>query len=175
MTEEDLLAKEPDADELAQYPSAVSAGGWKLDLVYRFEPGKPLDGVTLKVPVHAVPALPAANLDWAVPGLLKDKVLALMKGLPKEYRKKLQPLAQTCETVLAGMEREGSLPAALGRFIFKRFNVDIPANLWPLEELEEHLKLRYAVVDSKDREVAAGRDIGVLHREVRRGSRIRGF
>ena len=164
MTDEDLLAKPPDPEELAQYPSAVSAGGWKLDLVYRFEPGKPLDGVTLKIPVHAVPSLPAGSLDWAVPGLLRDKILALLKGLPKEYRKRLQPLAGTCATVLAEMDREGSLPAALGRFIFRKFGIDIPANLWPLEEIEEHLKLRYAVVDGRDREVAAGRDIAVLNR-----------
>jgi ATP-dependent helicase HrpA len=165
MGEEDLLVKEPDRDEIALYPSAVSTGGWKLDCLYRFEPGKPLDGVTVKIPVQAIPSLPAESLDWAVPGLLREKVAALLRGLPKEYRKRLQPLNQTCEVILREMVQEGPLPTALGRFIFKRYGIDIPASLWPLEEIEEHLKLRFAVVDGRDRELAAGRDIGILRQE----------
>jgi ATP-dependent helicase HrpA len=162
MSESDLLVKPPDPAEIARFPSAISAGGWRLDCIYRFDPGKPLDGVTLKVPVHAVPSLPTAALDWAIPGLLKEKVLALLRGLPKEYRKKLQPLSQTCETLLGEMDRLGPLPTALGRSIFRRFGIDIPADRWPLEQLDEHLKLRYAVVDEEDHELAAGRDIGIL-------------
>ncbi|MBI4633815.1 MAG: ATP-dependent RNA helicase HrpA [Deltaproteobacteria bacterium] len=165
MSEEDLLVKRPDPEEIALYPEAVSTGGWRLPFVYHFEPGKPLDGVTLKIPVQAIPALPADALDWAVPGLLREKVMALLRGLPKEYRKKLQPLNQTCDVILREMAQEGPLPTALGRFIFKTYGVDIPANLWPVEELEEHLKLRYAVVDGSGKELAAGRDIGVLRQE----------
>jgi len=47
MSDEDLLVKPPDPGEIALFPSAVSAGGWRLDCIYRFEPGKPLDGVTV--------------------------------------------------------------------------------------------------------------------------------
>ncbi len=166
MGESDLLVKPPDSEEIARYPSAVSAGGWRLDCIYRFDPGKPLDGVTVKIPVHAVPSLPAASLDWAIPGLLKEKVLALLRGLPKEYRKRLQPLNQTCETLLEEMDRMGPLPTALGRSIFRKFGIEIPADRWPLEELDEHLKLRYAVVDEKGHELVAGRDIGILRQEL---------
>ncbi len=165
MTEEDLLVKPPDPEEIAQFPSTVAAGGWRLECVYRFEPGRPLDGVTLKIPVHAAPSLPAQSLDWAVPGLLREKVLALLRGLPKEYRKKLQPIAQTCETLLREMERQGPLPTALGRAVFRKFGIDIPADRWQMDGLEEHLRFRYAVVDEGDRELAAGRDIGVLRQE----------
>ncbi len=165
MSENDLLIKRPDPAEIALYPEAVSTGGWRLPFVYRFEPGKPLDGITLKIPVQAIPSLPAETLDWAVPGLLREKVMALLRGLPKEFRKRLQPLNQTCDVILREITQEGPLPTALGRFIFQRYGVDIPANLWPVAELEEHLKLRYAVVDGKGKELAAGRDIGVLRQE----------
>ena len=47
----------------------------------------------------------------------------------------------------------------------KNIGVDIPADRWPLEELDDHLKLRFAVVDGKDHELAAGRDISVLRQE----------
>ena len=91
--------------------------------------------------------------------------MALLRGLPKEYRKRLQPFSHTCNVILKEMAQEGPLPTALGRFIYEKFGVDIPADLWPLEELDDHLKLRYAVVDGKDRELAAGRDIGILRQE----------
>ena len=165
MKEEDLLVKSPDSEEIALFPETVSAGGWRLDCVYHFSPGKPEDGITLKIPVQAIPSLPAASLDWTVPGLLREKIMALLRGLPKEYRKRLQPFSHTCDVTLKEMAQEGPLPTALGRFIYERFGVDIPADRWPLEELDDHLKLRYAVVDEKDRELAAGRDIGILRQE----------
>ena len=110
MKEEDLLVKAPDSGEIALFPEAVSAGGWRLDCLYRFDPGNPEDGITLKIPVHAIPSLPAASMDWAVPGLLKEKVMALLRGLPKEYRKRLQPLAHTGDIILKEMERRGASP-----------------------------------------------------------------
>jgi len=165
MKEEDLLIREPDPGEIALYPSSLATGGWKLDCVYRFEPGKPLDGVTLRIPVQAVPSVSADELDWGLPGLLREKVSALLRGLPKEYRKRLQPLNQTAEVILREMVREGPLPTALSRFVFKRFGIDIPASLWPLDEIDEHLKPRLAVVDERNRELAAGRDAGILGRE----------
>jgi len=42
--------------------------------------------------------------------------------------------------------------------------VNIPADRWIHDDLEEHLKLRFSVVDGKDRELAAGRDIAILER-----------
>jgi ATP-dependent helicase HrpA len=92
--------------------------------------------------------------------------MALLKGLPKEYRKRLQPLAQTCEAILAEVAPEGPLPAALGRFLYERFGVDIPSSCWPIKELADHLKLRYSIVDEKDREVAVSRDMAILRQEL---------
>jgi len=165
MREEDILVKAPDPEEIALFPGAVSTGGWRLECRYRFEPGKPEDGITLKIPVHAVPSIPAAGIDWEVPGLVKEKVMALLKRLPKEYRKRLQPLGQTGEIILKEIERQGPLPTALSRFIHEKFGVDIPADRWPQEGLDDHLKIRFVVTDEKDRELAAGRDIGVLRQE----------
>lgn len=165
MKEEDLLVKTPDLGEIDLFPETVSTGSWRLDCLYRFDPGNPEDGITLKIPVHAIPSVRDASMDWAVPGLVKGKVMALLKGLPKEYRKRLQPLIHTGEIILTEMERQGTLPAALSRFIYKKFGVDIPPDRWTLEELDDHLKLRFAVTDGKDRELAAGRDIGILRQE----------
>ena len=165
MNEEDLFLKAPDLGEIDLFPEAVSTGSWRLDCLYRFDPGTPEDGITLKIPVHAIPSVQDASMDWAVPGLVKEKVMALLKGLPKEYRKRLQPLIHTGEIILKEIKRQGTLPTALSRFIYDKFGLDIPADRWPQEELDDHLKIRFVVTDEKDRELAAGRDIGVLRQE----------
>jgi ATP-dependent helicase HrpA len=164
MNEEDILTAVPDESEIAKYPDSVCGKGWKLECNYRFLPGRPEDGVTLKIPVQSVPAVPADSLDWAVPGLLQEKIAALLRSLPKEYRKKLMPLATTTGIVLAEMPREGRLLSTLNRFLYSRFGVDIPADSWRITQLDERLNLRFSVVDAKGRELAAGRDLSILEK-----------
>ncbi len=167
MKEEDLMRYSPDDDDLGRYPDAVRLGKLKFRLKYRFEPTAPDDGVTLQVPRRLVPLVPARSADWLVPGLLREKITLLLKGLPKAYRKKLLPLAATVETVLREMPQgEGPLLSTLGDFLHRRFGVDIPASAWNPEALPDHLKMRFAVVDNKGKELVAGRDIHVLKEDI---------
>ena len=54
------------------------------------------------------------------------------------------------------------LATALGSFIHKCFNVDIPAAAWQETALPDHLKLRYAIIDADGEELAVGRKQQVL-------------
>jgi ATP-dependent helicase HrpA len=162
MNEEDLLENEPNPSELELYPDSVSMAGWKLECKYAFTPGKPEDGITLKIPVQATRSAPAPFLDWAVPGLLREKIEALLRSLPKEYRKRMMPLANSVDIIMREMPREGRLSTALSRFVRERLGVDAPADAWNSVTLEERLKLRFSIVDGSGRELAAGRDISIL-------------
>jgi ATP-dependent helicase HrpA len=83
--------------------------------------------------------------------------------VPKEYRKRLLPLNSACDFILAGMkDGQGNFLASLTKLIHQRFHVEIPLSAWPLDSLPEHLRLRFAIVDEKNREVVAGRDLLVL-------------
>ena len=167
MQEADLLRDLPDADALALYPDEISSGKLRFKFSYRFDPGNPEDGVTMKIPVHLLSKASAEAADWSVPGLYREKIDALLRGLPKEYRKKLQPLAETAAIVQTEMPSgEGSLLSALGKFIYRRFGVDIPASAWPVDKLPEHLKMRFSVVDAGGREVSAGRDLNQFRTET---------
>ena len=44
--------------------------------------------------------------------------------------------------------------------------VDIPATVWPVESLPDHLKMRFAITDSQERIVMAGRDIAHLKKKL---------
>jgi ATP-dependent helicase HrpA len=167
MRETDILKNLPDEGTLALYPDECASGKLRFKFSYRFDPGHPEDGVTMKIPVHLLSRVPAETADRSVPGLYQEKINALLRGLPKEYRKKLQPLAQTAGIIQNEIPSgEGSLPSILGRFIYQRFGVDIPASAWPLEKLPDHLKMRFSVVDVQGREIAAGRDLGQFRHET---------
>ena len=167
MRETDILKNLPDEGALALYPDECASGKLRFRFSYRFDPGHPEDGVTMKIPVHLLSRAPAETADRSVPGLFQEKINALLKGLPKEYRKKLQPLAQTAGIIQAEIPSgEGSLPSILGKFIHQRFGVDIPASAWPLDKLPDHLKMRFSIVDAQGREIAAGRDLGQFRDET---------
>ncbi len=124
----------PGEEVLDQFPRQLDLGHRVLDCDYAFEPGAETDGVTVTVPVEATGDLPRQQLDWLVPGLLPEKITALIKGLPKAYRIKLVPVADTVQTILSEMPRgRESLPTALSRFLFQRLQVDIPAAAWPVD------------------------------------------
>ena len=163
LKEGDLLLSVPDEKELAQYPDRMVTGGKTYDFTYAFAPGSEEDGVSLKVPSGQVSGVPLESLDWGVPGLVKEKVTALIKGLPKTYRKQLVPVPQTVEVILQEMEKgEPSLVNALARFVYRKFGVDIPASVWAAVEIPDYLRMRVSVVDHAGKPLESGRDIHLL-------------
>jgi len=158
-----LMNYDPDAGELARFPLSTRIQGQTFNYQYRFDPGENNDGVTIAVPVAMAPAISKENFDWLVPGLLKEKIEILIKGLPKAYRKKLVPVNETVEIICREIPRQKrSLFSALGEFIHRRFEVDIPASAWPIESLPDHLKMRIAVIAPDGKELGSSRDAAVL-------------
>lgn len=170
MKKEDVLQLIPDEEELSLYPDAWSLGKKSIPLTYRFDPGGTDDGATLKVPVNLIPALSAEALEWGVPGLLKDKISALLRGLPKTYRVRLSPLGQVVERIMGRLEwGRGSLAQALSDTIREELGVDVAPASWSSIPIPDHLKMRLDVLDSKKRVVASGRDIGLLKEQTAHG------
>lgn len=163
LKEEDLLLTPPDESEMALYPDKIEMGERAYPCSYSFAPGKEQDGVTLQVPSGMVSRIPGARTDWVVPGLLREKVTALLRGLPKTYRKQLVPLSQSVDVILQEMKQgEHSLINALASFVYTRFGVDIPASVWAAVELPKHLTMRISVVDHSGNELESGRDLCLL-------------
>ncbi len=158
-----LMNYDPDAGELARYPLSTKINGQTFDYRYHFDPGENDDGVTLQVPVSMAPAISKENFDWLVPGLIKEKVEILIKGLPKAYRKKLVPVNETVEIISREIPRQKrSLFSALGEFILQRFGVDIPAAAWPIDTLPDHLRMRISVIAPDGKEIGSSRDTAVF-------------
>jgi ATP-dependent helicase HrpA len=176
MKKEDLLRYRPDAVELSRYPERIKLGSHTLNCSYRFDPGKEVDGITVKVPAGIAPLVPAPATDWLVPGLYREKIAALIKGLPKAYRRKLVPVKESVDIIAREMPKaQGSLLAALSDFIYKRFGLDIPAAAWSQQVLPDYLRMRIAITAPDGRELRAGRDATILSRPVEAEVRRKGL
>ena len=163
MTRDDLLQREADEVSAQQYPDTLRWERVALPLSYHFEPRHPADGVTLSVPLALLRQLPEQRLEWLVPGLLYDKCVALVRGLPKALRKNFVPVP---DFVRAALERmpfaQGRLTQALGRELTRMTGVRLDDAAWDDIELDEHLLMRIRVLDAEGRELASGRDYGAL-------------
>ncbi len=93
----DVLMQEQAGDAPGDlYPDSIKIGVQNLPLSYQFKPGDAADGVTLVVPLERLNTLVDGQLQWLVPGLLRDKIIALIKNLPKPQRRALTPGAPVC-------------------------------------------------------------------------------
>ena len=171
MKKEDLLRYFPDEEVLSLFPDNITLGTRQFECNYSFKPGNQDDGVTIKVPSALAATVPAESLDWLVPGLYRDKITALIKSLPKDYRKQLVPVTNTVDIIVNEMPEEStSLLAALGKFIRRRFRVDIPSSAWSEAQLPDHLKMRISITGPEGEVICSGRDKTILSRSISSGA-----
>jgi ATP-dependent helicase HrpA len=162
MNETDILNRRPEQRELTDFPPLLTVGSHQFRLEYHFVPGAPDDGVTVRIPLDLIDTLHESFFEWLVPGLLKEKVTFLLKGLPKNIRKFLIPLSGTVDMLLDDLDMyKGSLLQALERSILKSFRRTTSRADWP-EELPPHLSMRFLLFDHSGKEVATGRSLTKL-------------
>jgi len=178
MSRSDLMLRQADEIDDAQFPDALEVGGNMLPLRYRFEPAEPDDGVTLLVPDLLLDALEADRLAWLVPGWRLEKVIAVLRELPKARRKLLVPVPEHArqalqELVMQGSRSEesgsGPLPgfyAGLARWVSERIGAAVPAADLAALPLPDSLRMNIRVIDAQDRVLAEGRDLAALKRKV---------
>jgi ATP-dependent helicase HrpA len=157
-------------DEVA-FPAALPLGQSALPLTYTYRPGQHDDGVTLDISPGDAARLTPIALDWAVPGHLALKVEHYLSSLPKEARRLFVPLAETVKQLAAAVaardrltDRREALPDALAACIAERFPIRVDASAWAEKPLPEHLRVRIRVIDEKQRELFAARDLDELAR-----------
>jgi ATP-dependent helicase HrpA len=171
MTAEELQLTRPDEDVLAGFPDRLTIDGQEFGLSYAYAPGDEKDGITIHVPVTLASRFPIARLDWVVPGLLQEKVTALIKSLPKRYRRQLVPVSKTVATVVQALvPTPEPLVTALARLLYDKIGVDIPASEWSTSKILDHLHMRVAITDHRGRILHADRDSAILRRPLKTGS-----
>jgi ATP-dependent helicase HrpA len=158
----------------AQFPERMEAAGAQLKLAYRFEPGHPLDGVTLTVPLHLLNQLDPASFEWLVPGLVREKIAQLFKALPKNWRRHLIPPTQHVTAFLQETDALAapSLHAAVARYAQRAAGEPVPADAWEGVDLPPHLRMNFRVIDEAGRELAMGRDLAALKMQLGQAAQL---
>jgi len=172
MQREALLRDRIDPEVTVRYPVTLPLGRLNLPLGYRFTPGAEDDGVTVTVPLAALEQLDPAHLEWLVPGLVEEKVTALLRALPKALRRHCVPIPDTATACLAELHPEGApLRAQLIAILRRRHGIVIEADAWDGVVLPAYLTMHLRVVDDHGHEIATGHDLADLKRELATAAR----
>ncbi|MFC0861545.1 ATP-dependent RNA helicase HrpA [Sphaerimonospora cavernae] len=178
----EMLVNEGAGVSAGDYPDAWRQNGQRMRLTYRFDPGsapaggraedKPAeeataDGVTVHVPLAVLNQVEPVGFDWQIPGLREELVTALIRSLPKQLRRNFVPAPNYAKAVLERV-RPGSEPIldALERELHRMTAVDIPREAWAPDQVPEHLRISYRVVDDRKRTIAEGKDLEELKRRL---------
>ncbi|HVS75438.1 MAG TPA: ATP-dependent RNA helicase HrpA [Steroidobacteraceae bacterium] len=176
MTRADLMLREVPEVSDERFPDALEVGANRLPLKYRFEPGEADDGVTVVVPDLLLDALQADQVAWLVPGWRLEKIVAVLRELPKGRRKLLVPVPENARQALDELTTRRDAaggPAALPGFyeglsawVSSRIRESVTAAELAALPLPEWLRVNIRVVDAQDRVLAEGRDLPALRRKV---------
>ncbi|MEI8383115.1 MAG: ATP-dependent RNA helicase HrpA [Planctomycetota bacterium] len=166
MSESDLVEEEAARATKTEFPDSVQMQGLSLPLTYRLDPGADDDGVTVTVPQEGLNQLDPQRLGWLVPGLIEDKIEALIRTLPKEARRTLVPIPETASRVAEVLKfANGSFADAVAAGIEKVTGVIVPKSDFQEDRLPYHLRMQIRINDSSGETLGAGRDLVALRQE----------
>jgi ATP-dependent helicase HrpA len=92
LSQDELMRHEAAGVTSDAFPKIVRLGGVDCAAHYLHQPGDARDGLTVTVPLFALNQVSEERAEWLVPGMLAQKVTALLKSLHQKPRARLTPL-----------------------------------------------------------------------------------
>ena len=170
-TDDDVLNSQ--APTTGDFPEVWKLGDLKLPLRYVFDPSSDDDGVTIRVPLVALPQLDAIELLWGVPGWRYELVLQLLKSLPKDIRRQIVPIPDTADSLFDELQPAGGqgLLKQLCQALNRRGIMSVTPDSFNPASIDRYLQPQICVVDDKNRIIEKGRDLQTL--QIRHASETR--
>ncbi len=164
---EELMRHEAAGLTTQAFPKLIRLGGIDCSVSYLHQPGDPQDGITVTIPIYALNQVHEMRCEWLVPGMLHDKVLALLKSLPAKVRSRLVPLpsfaSEFCTQVSFAQE---PLINALIAAIRAKTQFSVVINDFKLDQLAPHLFMNMRIVDEHGRQLGIGRYLPKLKADL---------
>ncbi|WP_019100783.1 ATP-dependent RNA helicase HrpA [Chromobacterium haemolyticum] len=174
LTREELMRHAAQHVTENQFPEWLELEDGRLKLRYRFEPNHPLDGVTLDVPLAILNRLQPAAFEWLVPGMVREKLQQLIKGLPKQIRRCCVPVPDFVTRFLSGNpDPQQPIAPQLARFILRETGgVKVDIDDFRAQELPAHLLFNFRVIDDGKQEIGLGRDLLALQKQFGQAAQL---
>ena len=168
MSLQNLTDSATEISDFDEFPDLASVHQNQLALNYVFDPGTLADGATIEVPLALLNQLTQAEVDWSVPGIIRQKCIALIKGLPKSVRKNFIPASGFVAEIMGQMHSsDGELIDSLLTQIRKLKKLKIDREVLTAVVLPAHLKVKVRVVDESGTELAFGDDLAQIKQELK--------
>lgn len=162
---ETLLARDTHEITSDQFPDSLFVNGLPMSLDYQFAPGGDLDGLILEVPVELVGQVPPERSAWLVPGYIEEKVIAMIRALPKALRRNFVPAPDFGRAAVEAMPfAEGDLHEALARQLTRMTGNVIEGDVFRETELPAHLVMKFRLLDPDGNVLQTGDNLGELQR-----------
>ncbi|UCV22212.1 ATP-dependent RNA helicase HrpA [Ferribacterium limneticum] len=175
LSKDDLMRHSAAGVTTEAFPHHIKVGGIDYPLSYHFEPGSPRDGVTLTLPLAQLNQIPVLRMEWLVPGLLKEKLVQLIKTLPQKIRAKVVPVPEFVEefmSTVAGNEKkmnQGLITPLIDHILEAR---GLNARGWAVtpdafrpDALPLHFSMNYKLIDEHGRQLDMNRSLVALRAE----------
>ena len=177
LTRDELMRHEAAGITTNTFPKTIRLGGVDCSALYLHEPGDARDGLTVTVPLFVLNQVNEERCEWLVPGMLRDKILALLKSLHQRPRSRFVPLPESATRIALQLGTpetfgNGSLTDALLKVVRDATSLDIKRADFKLDTLSPHLFMNFRVVDEYGRQMGTGRSLGALKAEF--GAQARG-
>jgi ATP-dependent helicase HrpA len=177
LSREELMRHEAAGITTQAFPKTIRLGGTDCSATYLHEPGDAKDGITVTIPLFVLNQVNEDRCEWLVPGLLKDKIHALLKSLPQKPRSRFVPLPESAaklaeQLALPEVFGTGSLTDTLLKKVRDVTSLDVKRADFKLDMLSPHLFMNLRVVDEHGRQLGMGRNLGALKSDW--GSQARG-
>ncbi len=177
LTREELMRHEAAGITTQSFPKTIRLGGVDCVCAYLHEPGDAKDGLTVTVPLFVLNQANEERCEWLVPGMLKDKIQALLKTLHQRPRSRLVPLPDAASKMAETLNApevfgHGSLQDAALKLVRQATSLDLVRADIKADMLSAHFFMNFRVVDEHGRQLGHGRNLGALKAEL--GAQARG-
>lgn len=168
LNKDTLMLRGLSATEEAQFPEKLSCDGLEFELRYTFQPGHEEDGVSALIPLALLHQLPRYYFEWLVPGMLRDKCIALVKSLPKQTRRHFVPVPDYVDKVLMQVRaQDRPLTQVLAEQLKRHTGISINDQDWKSDNLDAWYLMNFLLQDENGKTMAMARSLDRLQRDFK--------
>ena len=172
LDKKNLLHSDAKSMDSAALPDEYRDGKLSLKYRYHFDPTHKADGITLMVPLPVLGQLQAARFEWLVPGMLQEKLIMLIKSLPKSLRRNFVPAPQFAQAAMESMPfAQGELLESFAHELGRMAGTKPHRNDWNIEALPAHLNMKFSLLDEHGKTVESGSNLRSLQQKYAASSR----